>query len=174
MAKINRRNFLRVALTSMALASASILTLARKQDQHSEAHNTKGSLDDQSNMSDNYISKGNAVRIQYLEIVTTDVDATCRLYSQMHGVNFGAADPNFGGARIADMTNGGMLGIRAPLRDTERPVVRPYMLVKDITKSVAAAAESGAEIAMPATKIEGRGQFAIVIQGGIESGLWQL
>ena len=114
------------------------------------------------------------MKIQYLEIVTTDVDAACELYSLMHGVTFGDADQNLGGARTANLASGGMLGIRAPLRDTEKPVVRPYMLVKDIKASVAAAAESGAEIAMPPTEIAGQGQFAIVIHGGIESGLWQL
>ena len=112
--------------------------------------------------------------IQYLEIVTTDVDGACRLYSQMHGVTFGDADQNLGGARTANLANGGMLGIRAPLRPTEKPVVRPYVLVEDIKASVAAAAKSGAETAMPPTEIAGYGQFAIVIHGGIDSGLWQL
>lgn len=117
---------------------------------------------------------GKAMKIHYLEIVTTRVDAACALYSQMHGVTFGEADQRLGGARTARLASGGMLGIRAPLRDTEKPVVRPYVLVEDIKASVAAAAKSGAEIAMPPTEIAGHGQFAIVIQGGIESGLWQL
>ena len=60
------------------------------------------------------------------------------------------------------------------MRATENPVVRPYVLVKDIKASVAAAAEAGGEIAMPPTEIPGHGQFAIVIHGGIDSGLWQL
>ena len=72
------------------------------------------------------------------------------------------------------LANGGTLGIRAPLRDTETPVVRPYFLVHDIVEAVAAAAQSGAEIAMQPTEIPGRGKFAILIQGGIESGLWQV
>ena len=114
------------------------------------------------------------MKIQYVEIVTRDVDGACELYSQMHGVTFGEADENLGGARTAKLANGGMLGIRAPLRDTEKPVVRPYVLVEDINASVAAAAKSGAEIAMEPTEIAGHGQFAIVIHGGIESGLWQL
>jgi hypothetical protein len=61
-----------------------------------------------------------------------------------------------------------------PSLHKEKPVVRPYVLVEDIQTSVAAAAESGAEIAMPPTEIAGHGQFAIVTHGGIESGLWQL
>lgn len=118
--------------------------------------------------------KGRDMTIQYLEIVTKDVGAACRLYSQMHGVTFGDADRKLGGARTAKLASGGMLGIRAPLRPTEKPVVRPYVLAKDIKASVAAAVKSGAEIAMEPTEIEGYGQFAIVIHGGIESGLWQL
>lgn len=115
----------------------------------------------------------NTLKISYLEIVTPDVDAACTLYSLMYGVTFGDTEPAFGGALIANLTGGGMLGVRAPLRDNENPVVRPYLLVEDIKKSVEAAAESGAEIAIPPMEIPGYGQFAIVIQGGIESGLWQ-
>lgn len=114
------------------------------------------------------------MKIQYLEIVTKDVDAACELYSQMHGVKFGDSDQSLGGARTAKLDSGGMLGIRAPLRPTEKPVVRPYVLVEDIKASVAAAAKLGAKIAMPPTEITGHGQFAIVIHGGLESGLWQL
>ena len=114
------------------------------------------------------------MKIHYLEIVTQDVDASVALYSNIHGVSFGVADEILGGARTAKLANGGTLGIRAPMRDTETPVVRPYFLVHDIVKAVAAAAQSGAEIAMQPTEIPGRGKFAILIQGGIESGLWQV
>jgi predicted enzyme related to lactoylglutathione lyase len=114
------------------------------------------------------------MKIHYLEIVTPDVDAACALHSQMHRVDFGEAEPMLGGARTAKLASGGMLGIRAPLRPTETPVVRPYFLVEDIKASVAAAAKAGAFIAMEPTEIPGYGQFAIVIHGGIESGLWQV
>lgn len=67
-----------------------------------------------------------------------------------------------------------MLGVRAPLAAHEKPVVRPYVLVEDIQASVAAAAAAGGQVAMEPTEIPGYGQFAIVIHGGIESGLWQL
>jgi predicted enzyme related to lactoylglutathione lyase len=67
-----------------------------------------------------------------------------------------------------------MLGIRAPLRPTERPVVRPYLLVKDISAAVTRAAKFGAKVAVEPTEIPGHGTFAIVIHGGIESGVWQL
>ena len=114
------------------------------------------------------------VKIHFLEIVTPDVDGACALYSMMYGVTFGDANQDLGGARTADLDGGGMLGIRAPLRDTETPVVRPYVLVDDIGAAVSAAAAAGAEIAITPTEISGYGQFAIVIHGGIESGLWQI
>lgn len=114
------------------------------------------------------------MKIHYLEIVTEDVEEACALYSKSHGLKFGPPDKNLGGARTADMDAGGRLGIRPPLRDTELPVVRPYWLVSNISVAVNEAAELGAEIAMPPTEIAGLGRFAIIIQGGIESGLWQL
>ena len=113
------------------------------------------------------------MKIHFLEIVTPDVDGACNLYSMMYGATFGDPDQDLGGARTADLDGGGMLGVRAPLRDTETPVVRHYVLVDDISAAVSAAAEAGAEIAMMPTEISGYGQFAIVIHGGIESGLWE-
>lgn len=114
------------------------------------------------------------MQIQYLEIVTPDVDALCDTYAKSHNVEFGESDQNLGGARTAKLANGGILGIRAPLRDTEKPVVRPYMLVEDIQAAVDTATKAGAEVAMPPMEIPGHGTFAIVIQGGIDSGFWQL
>ena len=178
MPRINRRNILRVGLAAMALPGASLLNLGCAPDQGNAARDTDRLPDDPSKVpdkdTDKNAEKGSAMKIQYLEIVTADVDAACELYSQMHGVPFGDADQNLGGARTAKLAGGGMLGIRAPLRDTEKPVVRPYLLVDDIEASVAAAAKSGGEIAMPPTEIPGYGQFAIVIHGGIDCGLWQL
>jgi predicted enzyme related to lactoylglutathione lyase len=174
MPRINRRNILRVGLAATALPGATILNLGCAPDEDNGAPSTNGLPDDESNMHDKNADKRSAMKIQYLEMVTTDVDAACELYSQMHGVTFGDVDQNLGGARTAKLAGGGLLGIRAPLRDTEKPVVRPYVLVEDIKASVEAAAESGAEIAMPPTEIAGHGEFAIVIHGGIESGLWQL
>jgi len=72
------------------------------------------------------------------------------------------------------LADGGMLGVRSPLNDGERLVVRPYILVEDIEAAVAAAAKAGAEITLPPMGIPGHGTCAIVFQGGIESGLWQL
>jgi len=79
-----------------------------------------------------------------------------------------------GGARTATLDNGGMIGIRGPLRDDEIPVVRPYVLVENIQATVDAAAKAGAEVALPPMELPGHGTCAIVIQDGIESGFWQL
>ena len=161
-------------MAALAAPGTAILNLACKPGQDNKASHTEGLPDNSSNEIDKSAGKGITMKIHYLEIVTPDVDAACALYSQMHGVVFGKADQNLGGARTANLAGGGMIGIRAPLRATEKPVVRPYILAEDIQASVAAAEEAGAEIAMRPTEIAGYGQFAIVIQGGIESGLWQL
>jgi len=116
---------------------------------------------------------GKTMKVQYLEIVTPELDALCRQYSAVHGVTFSEPDPSFGNARIATLGDGGKIGIRKPMRDSETPVVRPYMLVDDIKAAVEAAAESGADVAMPPMEIPGHGMFAIVIHGGIDCGFWQ-
>lgn len=113
------------------------------------------------------------ITIQYLEIVSPNVDALCETYERLHGVKFGAPDANLGNARTAELANGSTLGIRAPLRDTEEPIVRPYFLVDDIEASVAKAADSGALIALPPMALLGHGKCAVFIQGGAEHGLWQ-
>ena len=112
--------------------------------------------------------------IQYLEIVTPDVDATCDALAKMHGVTFGDPEPGLGNARIAALKDGGKIGVRAPMRADEHPVVRPYMLVEDIDAAVEAARAAGAEIAMPPMEIPGSGKFALSSQGGIAPGLWKL
>lgn len=114
------------------------------------------------------------MKIHYLEIVTPEVDALCAQYSALHDLTFSEPDPSLGGARTAKRSGGGLIGIRGPMHEKETPVVRPYVLVDDIKASVDSAAQAGAEIALPPMEIPGRGTCAIVIQGGIESGLWQV
>ncbi len=114
------------------------------------------------------------MRIQYLEIVTKQVDAVCAAYSSANRVTFGEPDAGLGNARTAPMAGGGLVGVRAPLRATEAPVVRPYWLVDDIGAAVAAAVQAGGEVAVPPMEIPGHGTFAIYVQGGNDHGLWQL
>jgi predicted enzyme related to lactoylglutathione lyase len=114
------------------------------------------------------------MQIHYLEIVTGDVDAICAAYTAAHSVQFSAPDARLGNARTANLPGGALLGVRAPLHETEAPVVRPYWLVDDIEAAVAAAVRAGAQVAHPPLEIPGLGTFAIYIQGDIHHGLWQL
>jgi hypothetical protein len=84
-----------------------------------------------------------------------------------------APDPDLGQARVATGADGTLLGIRKPLAAHEQPIVRTYVAVEDIKQAVKTAEEYGATIAYPPTRQGKRGTFAIVIQGGLEHGLWQ-
>ena len=116
-----------------------------------------------------------SVKVQYLEIVTPAVNETCAALAKAHGVTFSDPIPEFGNARTTRLKDGGRIGVRAPMRSTEKPVVRPYLLVDDIEAAVKAAQEAGAVVAMPPMEMPGgQGTFAIYILGGIEHGLWKL
>ena len=114
------------------------------------------------------------MQIHYLEIVTKEVDAVCAACAAANGVQFGKPDAGLGNARTVALPGGGLVGVRAPMHESEKPVVRPYWLVDDIEAAVAAAVEAGGEVAHPPMEIPGHGTFAIYIQGGIHHGLWQL
>lgn len=114
------------------------------------------------------------MQIHYLEIVTPEVDATCAAQAKLHGVQFGEQQASLGNARTAELAGGGVIGVRAPMHESETPVVRPYLRVADIEAAAAAVAEAGGEIAHPPMEIPGLGTFAIYIQGGIQHGLWQV
>jgi len=114
------------------------------------------------------------MQIHYLEIVTKEVDAVCAAYAAANGVQFGAPDASLGNARTAALSGGGLVGIRAPLRETEAPVVRPYWLVQDIQAALASVAQAGGRIALPPIPIPGHGICAIYLLGGNDHGLWQL
>jgi uncharacterized protein len=114
------------------------------------------------------------MRIHYLEIVTPDVDAVCATYERLHGVSFGEPEPGLGNARTAALADGGRIGVRAPMHETEKPLVRPYLRVDDVEAAAEAAVAAGGEIAHPPLEPPGHGRFAIFIQGGVQHGLWQL
>ena len=114
------------------------------------------------------------MKIQYLEIVTKEVDAVCATYAATNKVQFSEPDAGLGGARTAPLVGGGLVGVRAPLRETEEPVVRPYWLVDDIKVAFAAAIQAGGRVAVPPMEIPGHGTFAIYLQGGNDHGLWQV
>jgi uncharacterized protein len=114
------------------------------------------------------------MQIHYLEIVTKEVEVVCTAYAAANGVQFSEPDARLGNARTATLAGGGLVGVRAPLRTTEEPVIRPYWLVQDIEAAVAAAVQAGGVVAVEPTAIPGHGTFAIYTQGGNDHGLWQL
>ncbi len=118
-------------------------------------------------------SEPRPMQIHYLEIVTPDVDQLCTTYAAANGLTFGDAVPELGNARTAKLPNGGTVGVRAPMRATEDPVVRPYFLVEDIEAAVASAAANGAEIAMGPTPMPSGELFAVYLQAGVQQGFWQ-
>lgn len=117
--------------------------------------------------------KERAITVEYLEIVSSDVNATCAALEKVHGVTFGEPDAGLGNARTAKLEGGGRIGVRAPMRPDEDPVVRPYLLVEDIEAAIQSAEGAGAQFAMKTTEIPGQGKFAIYLLGGIQYGLWQ-
>jgi uncharacterized protein len=50
------------------------------------------------------------VQIQYLEIVTKDVDGVCAAYALTSEVQFGEPDAGLGNARTAALVGGGLVG----------------------------------------------------------------
>ena len=174
MPSLTRRNVLRTGVALAIPPGLVTLITGCNQSSSDKAQQTKSNVElDQETRESNLPAAGETMKVQYLEIVTPEVDALCGQYSTVHGITFSEPDANFGGARTAKLDGGGLIGIRGPLRDTETPVVRPYMLVDDIKAAVESAAEAGAEIAMPPMESPEHGMFAIVIHGGIECGLGQ-
>ncbi len=57
------------------------------------------------------------MKVHYLEIVTTDVDAVCAAYAAANGLQFGKPDAGLGNARTATLPGGGLVGVRAPLSE---------------------------------------------------------
>ena len=111
--------------------------------------------------------------VHYLEIVSNDVDGVIALYERMHGLSFGPPDPDLGQARVANRSDGTLVGIRKPLAAHEQPIMRTYLEVADIEAAVRQAEDSGAATAYGPTQQGQRGTFAIVIQGDVQHGLWQ-
>lgn len=118
-------------------------------------------------------SQAESMSIRFLEIVTAELEGTIDALEAVHGVSFGEAVPELGNARTAKLADGGVISVRAPMRASEDPVVRPYVRTDDIDAAVKAAKGMGATIAIGPMEIPSQGKFAIYILGGIEHGLWE-
>lgn len=114
------------------------------------------------------------MQVYYLEIVSSDVDGACAALSAIHGVSFSAPEAMLGNARLADLSDGGKIGVRAPMAEHDTPIARPYMKVDDIEASIQKLEAAGATFAMKATEIPGHGTFAIYILGDVQFGLWEV
>ena len=112
--------------------------------------------------------------VYYLEIVTPDVEAAHHHYGKTFGWHFEAKGPELANSFVATLPDGSLCGIRAPLHDQEKPIVRTYLRVTDIEAAVQEAGQLGGEIALEPTEIPGYGKIAIYLHGGIEQGLWQV
>lgn len=174
MPELNRRNVLR---TGIALAippgMATLITGCSSSGNDTSQQAKPNENPEPATQESTPPKREKQMKIQYLEIVTPEVESLCRQYSLIYNVTFSEPDASLGNARTAKLDDGGLIGIRGPLRDTETPVVRPYVLVEDIKSAVKSATEAGAKIAMPPMEIPKHGMFAIVIHGGIECGFWQ-
>jgi predicted enzyme related to lactoylglutathione lyase len=111
--------------------------------------------------------------VDYLEIVSDDVEPVTAFYERVHGLSFGGPDADLGGARVATRADGTLVGVRKPLGAHEQPIVRIYFAVEDIERAVKDAESTGAVVAYPPTRQGARGTFAIVFQGGVQHGFWQ-
>ncbi len=148
-----------LALSALALVLWAYSPASAQGTQAAPARETKGSEQEQ------------AIQVQYLEIVTPDVDATCAALAKLHGVQFSEPVAALGNARTASLKGGGRIAVRAPMRANEESVVRPYVLVDDIEAAVKSAQALGADFAVTATEIPGQGKFAIYFLGGVQYGL---
>lgn len=112
------------------------------------------------------------MKTQYLEVVTPDVDAVCDAYAAT-GADFNEVVQALGNARVASLPDGSMIGVRAPMAESETPVARPYLLVSDIHSALARVEQAGGQIAHPPMELPGLGTFAIYMLGDVQHGFWQ-
>ncbi|MBI3130906.1 MAG: hydroxylase [Acidobacteria bacterium] len=112
--------------------------------------------------------------IHYLEIVTPEVDRARLLYTTALGWRFQAAVPELGQAVVAALPGGSLCGIRAPLHESEVPVVRTYIRVPDLDAATRAAEQAGGQILLESMDLAGWGRISIFEIGGIQQGLWQV
>ena len=114
------------------------------------------------------------MKIQFLEIVTPDVEGTIAIFAASNGAKFSDPVAEFGNSRIAIMPDGGKVSVRAPMHETEEAVTRTYFLTEDIEAATEQAVSAGAELAHPVMEIPGQGKFSIFFHGSNQFGYWQL
>lgn len=113
------------------------------------------------------------MKVRYLEVVTPDVAGTVAIFEASSNAEFSDPQPMLGNARVANMPDGGQIGIRAPMSDEEVPVTRTYFLTDNIEAATAKAVATGAELAHPVMEIPSVGTFSIFFHGNNQFGFWQ-
>ncbi|MFK8052466.1 MAG: VOC family protein [Woeseiaceae bacterium] len=114
------------------------------------------------------------MKIHYIEMVSSDVTATCHLHECIDGLEFSSPDPDLGGARVALRPDGVRIGVRAPMHEAEQPLTRHYFLTEDITSTLAQAVSAGAITLLPPMPLGPHGSCAIVESGGVQIGFWSI
>ena len=113
------------------------------------------------------------MKTHYIEVVTNAVDEQRKILERVHGLSFGSEIQDLGGARVAETTDGVLIGIRPPLAEHELPITRTYFEVDDITQSIKAAEAAGGRVAYPPTVQGDTGTWAIYSLDDTQHGLWQ-
>lgn len=111
--------------------------------------------------------------VHYLEFVTREPDKLRYALEKSHGWTF-AQVADLAGSWVAEMPGGGRCGIRAPMHEQEKPIVRSYVRVADLDRAVEIARANGAELLLSPMKVGAQGRIAIYAIAGIEQGLWEL
>ncbi len=114
-----------------------------------------------------------SMRMHYLEIVCRDVAAQCAALERAHGLSFGPEQADLGQARVARAPDGLLIGVRAPLAEHEQPIVRTYLEVEDIARTLEQAEAAGALVAYGPVQQGATGTWAIYVLGEVQIGLWQ-
>jgi predicted enzyme related to lactoylglutathione lyase len=109
----------------------------------------------------------------YQEIVTPNALQLRKLFEHSFNWTFTTVDA-LGNAHVADLPEGGRIGIRQPMSDTEQAITRLYVLVDNLAESIKDVRDLGGVILLEKMELAGQGTIAIYEAGGIEHGLWQL
>lgn len=120
------------------------------------------------------MDEGKTMKIQYLEVVTPDVEGTISIFAASNNAKFSDPVPELGNARVARMPDGGRISVRAPMHADEAPVTRTYFLTGDIEGATEQAVAAGAELAHPVMDIPGQGKFSVFFHGKNQFGYWQI
>lgn len=121
-------------------------------------------------------------RPTWIDLATPDLDAAQEFYSQLFGWGFADQGADFGGYRMitkdGKFVGGAMSSLMGPEGPTDQPQVPTcwtvYLHTPDMNATLAAAAQSGATVMLPAMDVGDAGRMGLVSDpAGAVVGLWQ-